>query len=332
MTWEFRRAMRPERTLVVREPGAERRGFTPHVERYPGADVATFNPLSGQLDEQTCRTFLDGLDVVYLVETPYDPRFYGWARDARCVTVLHVMPEFWRGHEPGAERPDVWWLPTSWRAEQLPDECRVVEVPVPCVERAHVEPASTTFVHVAGRRAVGDRNGTLLLYQALRRMRSTCAVRIVTQDERLPIVRSRSNIDLQLVTGGLTDRWALYDAADVLVLPRRYGGLCLPALEAIACGLGLVMSGVEPQRSTWPIMPAWCDRGRTIAMPCGDLVLNDTSPSKLAVLLDQLVDDDATVSALRAASRDFARAHSWPMLSSLYRQELTRALVTRGRR
>jgi len=39
MCWEFHRAMRPHATLVVREPGAEARGFQPHLDRYPDATV-----------------------------------------------------------------------------------------------------------------------------------------------------------------------------------------------------------------------------------------------------------------------------------------------------
>lgn len=326
MTWEFYKAMRPARTLVVREPGAERRGFAPNLDRYVG-DVVRFDPILGKLPEQQVRDFLDGLDVVYLVETPYDFRFFEWARDAGCSTVLHAMPEFWRW-STGEPRPDVWWLPTSWRAELLPIDCRVVEVPVPIAPHrppSHATASPVKFVHVAGHRAVGDRNGTLLLFQAMRNMRERCTVRMFTQDARLPTVRTHPNIDLQCNVGGLADRWSLFDDADVLVLPRRYGGLCLPVLEAMACGVGLVMSDVEPQSSTWPILAVPARRGRSVEMPCGTIKLLDADPIRLGRMLDGLAADPAIVDDLRRQACEFAAERSWAMLRPMYVDELARA-------
>lgn len=327
MTHEFYNAMRPDRTLVVREPGAERRGFAAHVERYPDAPVVVFDPMRGELPERCVREFLDGLDVVYLVETPYDFRFFEWARDAGCATVLHVMPEFWRWHHGEYERPDVWWLPTSWRADLLPSECRIVEVPVPTrpLMAPSVPTERTTFVHVAGHRAVGDRNGTLLMLQALRQVNAPCRMRMVTQDDRLPKPRTKSNVELLAVVGGVESRWSLFDDADVLVLPRRYGGLCLPVLEAMASGLGIVMSGCAPQMQAWPVMGVGVQRGRSIEMPCGPIVLQDASPRLLAIALDKLTQDRDLVDTLQGCSRDFARAHSWTSLRGLYVDELERA-------
>lgn len=329
MTREFYESGLADRTLVVREPGAESRGFAPHVERYGDSPVVVFDPQRGQISETITRDWLRGLDVVYLVETPYDYRFFDWCRDAGVVSVLHAMPEFWRWAD-GTPRPDVWWLPTSWRADVLPAECRVVPVPVPCAPRGSSTCATATFVHVVGHRAVGDRNGTLMLMQALRRMRSRCTVKLVTQDKRLPSLALHPNVKLSRITGGVADRWALYDDADVLVLPRRYGGLCLPALEAMARGLGLVMSAVEPQRSTWPGMFIPARGGRSIEMPCGTLRLADTDPLLLARALDGLAGDADAIEALREESRVFAQANGWEHLRRVYVDELGRALERRA--
>lgn len=335
MTWEFHKALRPERVLVVREPGAESKGFAPVVERYadaPSLLVTRFDPIMGVLHEDDCRDFLDGLDVVYLVETPYDVRFYRWAREAGVATVLHVMPEFWRGHEQ-SDRPDVWWLPTSWRAGLLPSECRLVEVPVPENPRLlglPTDPERVVLVHVVGHRTVADRNGTLTLLQALRTMRSKCTVRLYSQD-RLPAVRSTTNVTID-VRAAVADRWSMYDDADVLVLPRRFGGLCLPALEAMASGLAVVMPNVEPQVSSWPVVPLTASLGRTVTMPCGDVKLADVAPRELARALDRLVGDPELIDGWAHASLDFAREHSWRKLRPVYDAELHRAIIVASTR
>lgn len=326
MTWEFHKAMHPSRTLVVREPGAEARGFAAHADRYIGdwMLVTTFDPTTGELHEDDCRDFLDGLDVVYLVETPYDYRFFRWAREAGVATVLHAMPEFWRW-ETQTERPDVWWLPTSWRVDALPAECRVVEVPVPERPSALRVPSSEiTFLHVAGHRAVGDRNGTLLLYQALRRVRTQCTVRICSQDT-LPVMRAPAGVTIDMRPGGVVDRWSLYDDVDVLVMPRRYGGLSLPVLEAMASGLAVVLPNVAPN-DEWPAFLVPARQGRTVEMPCGPIKLADTDPSALARTLDKLANAPHLVDYLSREAHSFARLHSWERLRPLYAAELARAV------
>ena len=48
----------------------------------------------------------------------------------------------------------------------------------------------------------------------------------------------------------------LYRAADVLVVPYRGEGFCLPALEAMACGLPVIHTGTGPTASSCPTTPA----------------------------------------------------------------------------
>jgi glycosyltransferase involved in cell wall biosynthesis len=139
-----------------------------------------------------------------------------------------------------------------------------------------------------------------------------------------------SAVNVDLVTGGYPDRWSLYDDADLLVLPRRYGGLCLPVLEAFASGVGVVMTDVEPQASTWPIIgvPTPAAR-RPVEMPCGPVPLSTVDPTVLARLLDEMVDDPEQIIAARYRARSFAVEHSWARLRSMYEHEFDSALKSR---
>lgn len=330
LTWGFYRHVVPDRTLVVREPGAESKGFVPHLDRYPGAPVVTFDPVAGTLPEEEVRAWLAPLDVVYLAETPYDFRFYDWCRDAGVATVLHTMPEFWPYvRSPELARPSVAWNPTSWMADRLPPDVEVVPVPVPedhLTPRVRGGARPVTFLHVAGKRAMGDRNGTTTLLRALRFVRERMRVVLTTQEDRLPPVRGvGAHVTVEVVTGGVGDYRDLYADADVLVLPRRYGGLSLPVNEAAGSGLGLLLPDSPPHPQTWPAdyVQAWPLGAVTTAL--GPVETFDTSPAALAAAMDRLAGDPDRVHDASCAAVAWAQAHSWKALLARYLVGLERA-------
>lgn len=235
---EWFRRLPPERVLAV-SIGTLAHGFADHLDRYPGATAVTFT--DGLFPEATVRDWLAGLDLAVSFETFYDARFAGWCRDAGARSLLVAMPEFYR---PEME-PDVVWAPTRWRLDLLPRDARLVPVPVtPPVGadrgyRARDKSTNTLrVVHTAGHRAAQDRNGTSLLAQALRLVKGRLDVRVECQDRRLPPVRGAPGVKVTTRLNGRADRWDLYGDADLLVLPRRYGGLCLARGTPITMGVG----------------------------------------------------------------------------------------------
>lgn len=325
LTWEWARHMRPDRTLVV-DLGDLARGFPPHLDRYPGAAIVRFGDTGQVDDEATVRDFLDGLDVVYSAETFYDWRIVKWARDVGCVTVCHVMPEFFNVN---TESADVLWAPTSWRLDQLPARTRLVPVPVPTDRwpalAPHVE-GKLRWLHVAGHRAAMDRNGTSTVGRSTRLLTQPQTGTVITQDVRMPPMPGRPFVQITTVRGGCgPDYWRMYDGHDVLVLPRRYGGLSLPAIEAMGAGLAVVMPDVEPQRSDWPVIRVPAKKRTTLDTQGGTLDVFDVDPRKLAGALDQLARDPGERLMARAQALSWANANSWAMLEPTIRAELARA-------
>jgi glycosyltransferase involved in cell wall biosynthesis len=322
MTWEVHRHLHITRTLVVREPGAEAHGFQPHLDRYRLPTVVTFN--APNLPEPTVRAWLDGLDVVYGAETWYDERFPRWAAEAGVATVLHAMPEFYRPEMAST----VTWAPTRWRLDLLPagDMTRVVPVPVDPrpIARPHThEMSRLRVVHVVGRRAAADRNGTLVLARALPYLRD-CDVRVWCQDRRLPAMRRPARVGLDVRLGGVADRWSMYEGADVLVLPRRYGGLCLPALEAMACGLAVVMPDCSPN-DEWPTIRVPAVRDGELRAPGGVVERWNADPRALAQTINRLGDRPELLTAAKAAAAGWAATHSWERLAGVYETALADA-------
>lgn len=326
-TWEFARAMAPERTLLV-DMGEYARGFGIHHDRYPDALVVRFD--RGTLPEGQIREWLAGLDVVFTAETFYDWRICRWADEAGAATVCQLNPEFLRPLGEYAAVPTRWWAPTSWQLAELPAGTRVVPVPVaddrfPFAAPERDPDAPLRVLHSVGHRAHSDRNGTGVLLSSLNNMRAPMRLTLAGQDSRMPTTRTRPNIALEVRTGGVADYWRLYEDQDALVIPRRYGGLCLPVQEAMAAGLAVVMTDAEPQASTWPVTTVRSRLGPVIRLPGGRLRPANAEPRHLAAALETFARDPEALAAAQARSLEWAEAHRWSVMRPLYEAELADA-------
>lgn len=238
-----------DRVLLVKHPH-------PNCETdstwYPGATVARWDLSNNdhRLDEALVREWLDGLDVVFSVETMYDWRLPEWARAVGCRTVVQGNPEFVRHGLPDWKHltdPTEWWWPTRWRLEDLPAGV-VMPVPMPNVPLVAAEPEDgpLKLLHIVGRQAANDRNGTYIFIQALANTVQPIEATIYAFDGGLPPMPTKRNVRYKIITDTVADRWEMYRGHHLLVLPRKYGGLCLPALEAAASGLGVMMTDTSP--------------------------------------------------------------------------------------
>lgn len=327
LSWEFYRAMAPVRTLVI-DMTTIARGFVQHPERYPDALVVPWD--GGPLPEDQVRGWLHGLDVLYSCETFYDWRILDWAADAGVRTVLHAMPEFYRPiSDPSLRIPDETWIPTPWRAEIVGIHSKVLRtVPIPVPDDRLIRPtpagSPVRVVHIAGHRAAHDRNGTGAFQAAVRRASGPLSVRVECQDARLPALASRPGVAVVQHVGGRADRWAMYADADVLVMPRRYGGLCLPVLEAAASGLAVAMTDAPPQDS-WPILRIPARRGGHFRTQGGALDLWDASPTGMTRLLSRLVATPDEVTAAKVRAFEWAHSLRWSVMRPIYEAALERA-------
>lgn len=299
--------LHPERTLVVVD---KKSGFRPHPSNYPDATVTVLKHgnLKNSLDETVVRDWWAGLDVVFTVETFYDWDLIGWAKDDGVATIVQGNPEFWVADNP---QPDVWTWPTSWRTEFLPTG---PIIPVPTLERpnvaAHINVPNLKALHIAGNRAMGDRNGTDLVALAMRRVPTGTKMTMYSQAPVAPIrgLSYRQPVE---------NRWEMYHDSHVLVLPRRYGGLCLPALEAMACGLAVLMPNCSPN-TDWPIYELNGDIGRTLRMQTGPVQTFDTFVNDIANALKTLNARRDLLEASMLRAREWAEANTWDTHAETY--------------
>lgn len=252
-TWEFFRAMNPAKTLVIDVSHLADDGLhcnkQVHPERFPGAVWHR-----GWLPtDQMVHEFLTGLDVVFSCETFYHPHFTGLARSMGVRTVLQPNFEF-LDYSVG---PDLWASPSLWRFGELPEPKAFLPVPI-AADRftTPAEHGAAHFLHVVGRPAMHDRNGTVDLLQALQYVESNITVRVCCQHPGYVsdlisqhAIRTPGNVDLVVESTNVENYWDLYDGG-TLLMPRRFGGLSLPINEALGARMPVIATNISPN-NTW---------------------------------------------------------------------------------
>ena len=248
--------IRPEVTVVIDMTPVTKGNWPQHFDWYPDGVVTPWAGYTAPITKAAHEALLT-CDVVYSAETFYDPHLLARLTAAGVGSVRHVNPELF-GHEPSSTV----WYPTQWRIDDLPPG-PVVPVPIDDAHIADSPAGPGLLLHTGGHRATADRNGTQIVWSVIRRQ--PWRWRITSQDGLGPVARGLEG-KVEMV-GGVEDRWSLYDGCAVLVMPRRYGGLCLPVLEASARGLAVVMPDCPPNMSAFEVVPVKHGAGGWLGVP-----------------------------------------------------------------
>jgi len=319
-TWAVQRNLKPAKTMVVDCDSAQPLDL--HLERFPNAYIVRGLPSAYEYQH-----FVEGLDAVYTAETGYGD-LWTHANKAGVKTVLHANYEFL---DP-RDQPTVWAAPSPWHLDRFPAGAQHLLVPIeldrfPVTEKPL---RASRFLHIVGRPAIHDRNGTLDLLQALQHVTATITMTVTCQvpgyvgslihDHN---IHTPDNVTLILDSVDRDFYWTAYQHQDALILPRRFGGLCLPANEAIGAGIPVIMPDINPN-NTW--LPAeWL----TESMLAGDFRAKQhifwyrTDPQVLAAKIDQLaLDNDFYVRAC-AKAHVLRQQLSWETLTPRYIESFT---------
>jgi glycosyltransferase involved in cell wall biosynthesis len=105
------------------------------------------------------------------------------------------------------------------------------------------------ILHVAGKKAAKDRNGTNTVVEMLKHSSADYELVIATQT---PLDFITKDSRLKINKDNIRNREDLYNDYDAMVLPRRYAGLCLPMNEALISGLPVFMTDISPNNQILP--------------------------------------------------------------------------------
>lgn len=285
-----------------------------HQDWYPGAQVWYYTK-GGRVDPQIAKTFLDGLDVLIAFETPYDYSIFSLARLMGIKTVLQLNYEFLE-YPSDFPLPDLFAAPSLWHYENIPMPKRFLPVPVDTV-KFEQHRKERTFVHIGGKPAVHDRNGTFSFLNCLKYVKNNITVELKCQ-QRLPEVEVPSNVNLVKDYENKKNYYENYTGG-VLVMPRKYGGLSLPFNEALASGMPIITTDISPNNKWLPerwLVPAQ----KTGSFKCKKIIeIYEADSHALAQKIDEFCDPNFYHREADIAAA-MGKSISWQVLAPAYLQ------------
>jgi glycosyltransferase involved in cell wall biosynthesis len=232
--------------------GSFKKILNPNLDWYPNQTYFKWGKehnLRGDIPTHIIEEFIKDIDVLFAMETPYDFNIFDMCRQRRIKTVLQLNYEFLDFPSRHLPAPDLFAAPSLWNYDNIPRVKTFLPVPV---NTKHFTPSRKlkTFVHIAGRPAAHDRNGTDLFLESLQYVENEITV-IVKGQHPVNVPGIKPNINLITDIGSKENYYENYSGG-VLVMPRKYGGLCLPMNEAIAAGMPVIAPNISPNNDWLP--------------------------------------------------------------------------------
>jgi hypothetical protein len=294
-------------------------------EWYSDYNVTTIN---GFASSSQVYEFLKDLDVVLSCEIFYNNSFVGIAQKLGVKTVLQYNYEFLDYlKSPNLPLPTALVSPSSWYLNEVirkfGDRTHVSLLPPPTAveglrraRESNLGQRHGRILHIAGRAAVKDRNGTKTVIQMMNHLESDIVLDIRTQTKLdFPVKDKRINI----ISDNVKDYTELYSGYDAMILPRRYAGLCLPMNEALLSGLPVFMTDISPNNYLLP--QEWLAESKKIGelMTRTMLDVYSADPKNLASIVDNYLQSDMAESKQKAFQIGYDN-FSYEILQDKYEQ------------
>ena len=320
-TKELFKMLNPERILII-----DSSSFNNNSQNYHWYEGSEQLISKGIPDNRTVTKFISGLDIVISCETFYNKNFIGIARKNKVKTVLQYNFEFLDAmSDPNAWIPDVLLAPSLWRIDEVEekfgDKCIVTHLPPPTDEKLFEsnriinKERSNKILHIGGKAAIYDRNGTNSVIEMLKYSKKDYELVVKTQ--------SKLDIDckderLTILTNNEKNREDLYSGYDAMILPRRYAGLCLPMNEALMSGLPVFMTDISPNNLVLP--KEWLADSRFVRdfMARIGIQLFEVDPEDLATTVDNYFDNNSLSSQKKMAFDIANKKYSYESLKQKY--------------
>ena len=289
-THELVKMLNPEKILIIDSSKFHNKGVQ-HYDWYENRNVVVSK---GFPDNNTVVRFFSGINVVLSCETFYNRDFVALAKKKRIKTILQYNFEFLENlSNERAILPDVLLAPSLWRFEDVKDrfenKCLVKHLPPPTSpdifknNREENKKRSGRLLHVGGKAAIYDRNGTKSVIEMLK----------YSKEDYELVIKSQTDLEIEcddprvtFVIGNEESRQDLYSGYDAMIIPRRYAGLCLPMNEALMSGLPVFMTDISPNNI---ILPGdWLAKSHFVRvfMTRVGLDLYNADPESLAKVVD----------------------------------------------
>lgn len=317
-TQEIFENLRPHKTLVV--DISEYNQTAQHPEWYENKGL-TVKFHKGFLTPEAMDWITTDVDVLFSCEIFYGYEVVKLAKERGVKTALQYNAEFLDYFcDPWIQFPDLLLAPSVWMIDRVKKvaegKARVEYLPLP-INRKKIQykprKGGGRFLHIAGRETYQDRNGTMNFIHALRLCKNPVKAVIKTQ-HALP-VSGGPNLEIQDEIPNYAD---LYKDEDVLVLPRKYGGLCLPLNEAMAAGMAILMTNCDPQNSFLRPESLMPFHRTTYFESKTQVAVNHVHAKDIAEKMDYLYEHPGMIEFLSNYSNHLADEWSWENMKPQY--------------
>ena len=249
-TKAFWKHINPVKTLVVDLSRYSK--ASPSLSDFTNCNVQLWDdeiyPSLDCVQDSIIEDFLKDIDIVFTCETPYNYWLFERARQLGIKTVLQYNYEFLDyGNGYDLPEPDLFLAPSLWHLDdvktQLPGR-NIAYLPVP-VDREdfpfQLRTCLKSLLHTVGTGTGEDRNGT---DAAIAAMSNVSDVDLTIRSQ---YYLNKWGNNINIIVGKAPSPSELYQAEDCYLMPRKFGGLCLPFHEALSCGMPILVSDCSPQ-------------------------------------------------------------------------------------
>lgn len=256
-TYNLTRMLKPARLLYVNS--TQFNGAPQHPDMYDGFSMQMTQGWPTNIESAR---FMRGLTHLITAETIYNNRMYELAKLHRCKVFTQLNWEF-LDHltNPRMPQPYMWLMPSYWMLEEMQAKFpNTVYLPPPIVisdlnvarNKNVKRVGQRRFLHIMGKVASHDRNGTFDLIDSLKYSTADFQLVIRSQFPAEEYMDRCTDPRVYFKIANLQDKNDMYEDFDAMIMPRRYGGLCLPMNEALCSALPVIMPDVSPNNKILP--------------------------------------------------------------------------------
>lgn len=255
-TRELVHMLNPDKILLI--DFSEFKKKKQHPEWYQGYNI---QHQYSYPDINAMKEFIKDLDVVLTCETFYHKDFIQLALRYGVKTIQQYNYEFFENmlypYKPIATHllsPSLWGFEDVYKT--FGHQTKLTHLPPPTnpdnfknARKNNMSKKHNRLLHIVGTAATMDRNGTETVVNMLKHSKADYELVIRTQEPlNMDIKDPRVIVDYR----DIERQEDMYDGFDAMILPRRYGGLCLPMNEALMSALPVFMTDISPNNTILP--------------------------------------------------------------------------------
>lgn len=167
-----------------------------------------------------------------------------------------------------------------------------------------------TFIHSASHGGMSGRKGTQLFLDAIPMVKSD--VKFIIYSWR-PFESNDPRLEVKVQN--FKNYWQMWREGDVLVYPQDYNGICLPIIEAMTSGLGVITTDIYPFNEYMPKELLFKPRSMYKTRAAPSLMETDAAridPRDIAAKIDEWANRD--ISRFSKYGKEWGEQNNWETL------------------